>query len=200
MQNIGQTIIGQYANSPTIRGIIERMDDAVDLSAEFDTFRSYVMDIDTAQGFGLDYLGRIIGLPREVRTGKSAAIIDIAIIDASIIDDTTSGTASILMSDDEYRIALRLKAYKNISRANVETVNTQLRMLAAGRGNAFVHDIGDMSITYYFDCALTSLEVALIKNTDMMIRPSGADAYLVQAPNTLAIIDSAVIDLAIIGT
>lgn len=67
MNDVKQTLISQYANSPTIVEMIERMNDAIDPAADFDTMLQFCLDVDTAQGFGLDIIGKIVGVGRELR-------------------------------------------------------------------------------------------------------------------------------------
>lgn len=67
MNDVKQTLISQYANSPTIVEMIERMNDAIDPSVDFQTMLQFCLDVDTAQGFGLDIIGKIVGVGRELR-------------------------------------------------------------------------------------------------------------------------------------
>ena len=200
MQNVTQTIVGQYQNSPTITGIISRMNDAIDPANDLDALRAAALDIDTAFGFGLDRLGRIIGLSRDVKSDKTPAVVGNAIVGLTIVGYTGSGTGSIKMTDAEYRTALKLKAFSNVTRCSITTMNEQLRMLANGRGNAWVHDMNAMRITYYFAFALTNVERALIKSTDMLMKPSACATATIEAPKTLAVVGSAIVGLTIVGT
>lgn len=67
MNDVKQTLISQYANSPTIVEMIDRMNDAIDPSVDFQTMLQFCLDVDTAQGFGLDIIGKIVGVGRELR-------------------------------------------------------------------------------------------------------------------------------------
>lgn len=67
MKDVSQTIISQYANSTTMVELIERMNDAIDPSVDFETMRAFCLDVDTAQGFGLDIIGKIVGVGRSLR-------------------------------------------------------------------------------------------------------------------------------------
>ena len=149
----------------------------------------------------MDILGRVIGLPRQVRGISSSAIAGIAIAGSSIAGNLTlsSGEVSSL-SDTQYRIALKIKAFGNVSRLTVATINAQLRMLSAGRGNAWVHDFGGMTFSYYFGFTLQSFERALILNADLLMRPSCTKAALVELPNTLSIAGLAIAGLTKAGT
>jgi hypothetical protein len=59
-----RTVISQYANSPTLRQLIYKMDEYINPDADFDAFYDYVWNVETAQGFGLDIWGRIVGVGR----------------------------------------------------------------------------------------------------------------------------------------
>ena len=66
MLNVEQTIISEYGNSPTLCQLVHNIDLYLDPRADIDNFYNWVWNIDTAQGFGLDIWGRIIGVSREV--------------------------------------------------------------------------------------------------------------------------------------
>jgi len=66
MINVEQTIISQYANSPTIVKLIQNMNEYIDPRADLDNFYNFVWNVDTAQGFGLDIWGRIVNISREL--------------------------------------------------------------------------------------------------------------------------------------
>lgn len=201
MQNVEQTINGDYLSSPTIMGMITSFNDAIDPQSDIELLRTNILDIDTAQGFGLDILGRVIGLPRQVRSVSSSAISGLAIVGNAIVGNLilSSGEVSNL-SDTQYRIALKIKAFGNVSRLTIETMNAQLRMLSAGRGNAWVHDFGGMTFSYYFGFTLQSFERALILNADLLMRPSCTKAAVVEFPNTLSIAGLAIVGLTKAGT
>ena len=68
MNNYLQTVVSQYGNSPTITSLIESFNDAVDPSSNIDNFYTWVWDVSSAQGFGLDIWGRIVGVSRTIPT------------------------------------------------------------------------------------------------------------------------------------
>lgn len=201
MQNVEQTVNGDYLSSQTMMGIITAFNDAIDPTVDVEAIRANILDIDTAQGFGLDILGRIIGLSREVRGVSSSAIAGLAIAGSAIAGNLslTSGAVTSL-NDVQYRVALKIKAFGNVSRLTVDTMNAQLRMLSLGRGNAWVHDFGGMSFSYYFGFALQSFERSMIINSDLLMRPSCVTAALVESPNTLSIAGLAIAGLTKAGT
>ena len=62
-----RTIISQYANSPRIVGLVELVAGYLDPTANFEAFFDLVWNVDTAQGYGLDIWGRIVGVTRNLR-------------------------------------------------------------------------------------------------------------------------------------
>jgi len=66
MIDVEKTIISQYANSPIITQLINNFNQYIDQSANIENFLSYVWDVSTAQDFGLDIWGRIVGVSRNL--------------------------------------------------------------------------------------------------------------------------------------
>ena len=62
MNNVEQTIISQYGNSATISQLIHNMNEYIDPEVNIWAFYNFVFNVQTAQGFGLDIWGRIVGL------------------------------------------------------------------------------------------------------------------------------------------
>lgn len=68
---LGPTVMRQYSNSATLLALLDSFDQWVDLTKFTDDFLAYVWNIDTAQGFGLDILGRILGRSRYFEVAQS---------------------------------------------------------------------------------------------------------------------------------
>jgi hypothetical protein len=100
-------ILTQYSCSPTIVQLLSDFRDNIDPQADINLFAEKIMNIDTAEGIGLDILGRIIGMQRVVRySGKT-----------------------ITLTDALYRRLLMYKAFANISDSTMATMNKMLNML-----------------------------------------------------------------------
>lgn len=101
MQNVEQTIISQFANSPTLVQLIQDMDAYIDPSADIQTFYDYCWNVETAQGFGLDIWGRIVGVSRLLQVPflpeqfgfetatVAAAALGVFVLDETHLDDTS---------------------------------------------------------------------------------------------------------------
>lgn len=66
------TILSQFANSAILTRIIGNIATYVDQRANLDDFYRLIWDLDTAEGYGLDVWGRIVGVNRvlKVQTGS----------------------------------------------------------------------------------------------------------------------------------
>jgi hypothetical protein len=151
-----QTVISQYANSPTLLALIEDFNSAVDPSGDIDNFYSWIWNIDTAQGFGLDIWGRIVGVGRAIQTSPPT-----------------------ILTDSQFRSLILLKALSNISIATSPAINSLLRNWMAGRGKAYVNDLGEMEIRYSFEFDLEPFEILIITESGIFLRPAGVGGWAV---------------------
>lgn len=161
MFKVSDTIASQYANSPTLLQMVDNYEQPISPANDFANFISFIWDIDTAQGFGLDILGRIIQLNRQV-TGVPA-----------IFGWPVAPGGLYSMTDDQYRLALKTKALRNISNGSAKDINTQLREFSDGRGNAFVTQTGNMTIKYKFFYGPMPYEYALMSQALIAGKPVG---------------------------
>ena len=128
-------IQSQYGNSPTIKKILNYFRDYIKPEADIQTIYNNIINIDTAQGIGLDYWGRIIGIRREIFTSDTIAPYPLFGFNGSglnpfnqgvfvTVSDLESGNRVIATLDDtQYRRLLYFKALANISSADMSTLN-----------------------------------------------------------------------------
>ncbi len=155
MENISQPEISQYGTSPTILSLIGSMNAAIDPSADIDNFLIWIWQVSTAQGFGLDIWGRIVGVGRTVLT-----------------DPVT------VLTDSQYLSLILLKALSNISIATSPAINVLLNTWMAGRGRCYVNDLGDMEIRYQFEFLLEPFEIDIITQSGIFLKPSGVGGWM----------------------
>jgi hypothetical protein len=156
MLNVEQTIISQYGNSSTIGQLIQNMNENIDPRADIDNFYDWVWNIETAQGFGLDIWGRIVGVNREVFTNPV-----------------------YYLSDTAYRSLLLVKCLSNISLATAQSINQLLNNWLPGRGRCYVRDLGSMAIQYVFEFALAAFEIFIVAQSGIFLRPAGVLANII---------------------
>lgn len=189
MIDIEKTIISQYGTSSTIGGLITAMNEWIDPRADIQAFYDYVFNIETAQGFGLDILGRIVNIGRELKVENAPTYFGFdQQAEAQPFGFGTfyngATTSSVYrLSDDGYRKLILTKALANISATNAQSINRILQNLFAGRGRCYVNDLGLMQFRYTFEFTLTALEKAIITQSGALPRPAGVQGFSLQVPS-----------------
>lgn len=189
MENISQTILSQYANSPALCGIIDAWNQALDPAAQIDQWYALVWNVKTAQGYGLDVWGRIVGVSRVLSIEsvdylgwREANDLTEEGFDQAPWYSGSDATSNYRLSDDGYRQLIYAKAFANISDGSVLSINTILTTLFAGQGDAYVRDNGDMTMTYVFRFVPTDVQVSIIQNSGVLPRPAGVGiSYSIEA-------------------
>lgn len=178
--DIWETIISQYANSDILTSLIVDFASYIDQTKNIDNFFDLVWNVDTAQGYGLDVWGRIVGVTRvlEVSTGQflgfegpagaSGAEWNVAPWYAG-----SPLSSNYYLSDYAYRNLILAKALANISDGSIAAINQLLINLFPNRGNCYVVDDGNMHLTYTFLFKLSAVEKAVIAQSGVLMRPAG---------------------------
>ena len=180
MQNVEKTIISQYANSPTICALIERMNEWIDPRADIEQFYNMVFNVATAQGYGLDVWGRIVGIGRhfdihssQKNFGYDTGLSDFAPFEQGVFASLESTTTVYELEDEAYRNIIMLKAMSNILYATAKNINQLLMNLFSNRGRAYYLTLGQMRARYVFEFELTEFEKTLVFKSNLLPRPSG---------------------------
>lgn len=170
------TILSQFANSEILTAIIANVAGYLDQRASFDDFYRLVRNVDTAEGYGLDVWGRIVGVNRvlQVQSGSffgfqeayvpnSASITTLNDAASPRIADAQYGpffTGEILtdnfrLADQAYRLLILAKAAANITDGSIPAINRILMSLFPGRGNCYVTEIKPTSYFGFGEAAVT---------------------------------------------
>ena len=177
------SVISQYANSPILTGMILAFNAAVDQTENLDNFFDFVMNVETAQGYGLDCWGRIVVAPRTLAIatiGPTEAFGFnepgndwVGFGQAPFTQGSSSATTNVTLTDEQYRPLVLAKAATNIWDGSIPGLNSILLALYSGRGTPYVQDGLNMGMTYVFDFALTPLDNAVIQNSGVLPAPAG---------------------------
>jgi hypothetical protein len=167
MINYQQTAISQYAQSPTILQLLDNANQWIDPYFDFYNFENWIWNIDTARGFGLDILGRILGITRRFFVINFDNYFGFSGTGAQPFNQApfyngASDADSVILNDEDYRRILLTKAFLNISPITALNINYALTMLFVGRGKCYVVDNQDMTVTYTFEFVLSGLDKAII--------------------------------------
>jgi hypothetical protein len=200
--NVEDTILSQFANSPTILSLIGSFSAAVNPAANIDAFYQLVWDINTAEGYGLQVWGRIVGVTNVLQIsndevnfgfaedGISSVLGSTFVIGTSVLGggaytgtaqpfgqgvfyNGTPTTSNYTLSDDAFRTLILAKALANISQSNIHAYNTILMSLFPDRGNAFVADSGNMQMNLVFMFPLQPFEIAILLQSGAFTAPTG---------------------------
>lgn len=191
MNNLTQTVASQYANSPVLMELLANMDEYVDPRADLDAFFTYVWNVSTAVGHGLDVWGRIVGADRVVTLTQDMLFLgfseadDIPLTDPQPFGqapffDGTYVNQNYSLADSAFRRLVMTKALANITDCSVPAINQILRNLFGSLGQAWCTDTGNMTMTYTFDFALSAVDYAIIASSGVMPRPAGVSTVIIQ--------------------
>lgn len=184
-------MIRQYGNSPRITQLMSNMQQYLLPDANVDAFYNTVWNIDTAQGFGLDIWGRIVGVSRVIKVagqvnnfGFNTTMNDTSPFGVSPFYTGPVSSNNYALSDSAFRLLIMCKALTNIIRTSLPAINQILQNLFPGRGNCYVNDLGGMQIRYLFQFQLQSWEVSILQTAGALPRPTGVRATIAQIPTT----------------
>ena len=182
MQDYQATIYSQFANSPVITTLIEGFNQVVEPYENIESWYDLVWNVATAQGYGLDVWGRIVGVTRVLTVASSGffgfaeaqdASYDVETFNQGIFFSGANATSNFSLTDDAFRILIYAKALANITSGSITGINAILMILFSSYGNAWVVDSGEMSMTYSFDFTLSSVDASIVENSGVLPRPSG---------------------------
>lgn len=191
-QYLGKTVMKQFSNSPTLLQLLSDMDQWVDMTQFSNNFLAYVWDISTAQGFGLDIWGRILGQSRYLQIAQSPGDnfgfnINGATgtqwqpwSQAPFYGGAAAGTVSFPLQDAYYRQLLLVKAAANIATCDCPSINALMRSMFGARGRCYVgYDINNpMHIGYHFEFFPTPVEKSIIES-GLFPQPAGTIAQYI---------------------
>lgn len=152
-------IFWQYNNAPAFNSIINAKQSWFNTNQTkyWQDWVNNVLNITTANDYGLAIWGILLGIPRTYLVGGN----------------------SMSLSTDQYRavILARLRLIK--MRATVPEINNLLQFLFGKYGKAYVIDNHNMSMTYHFDFNLTPLQITVLQNVTLLPRPAGVEISIV---------------------
>jgi hypothetical protein len=187
------TIISQYANSPILTQLILNFNEYIDQTANLDAFFDLIWNVETAEGYGLDRWGRVVGVTRilQVQVGSNLGLEGSSGVAGDASGDPFgqsaffSGaplTTNFALADDAFRILIFAKALANISDGSIPSINQLLLNLFPHRGNCFVTDGLNMTMTYTFAFKLSAVELAILQQSGVLPKSCGVSAVIVQPP------------------
>lgn len=158
-------IYHQYAHSPKLVGLINGLAEGLSPQNSLKAFYDNVFNINSASGSGLDVWGDIFNIKRSLTL---------------TLDNVET---QYTMTDDEYRMILKLAASKNISDATCGNIYTVLSTVFSQFGNIYVSDLGEMHLRYSFEFLLSDTMYAILRQTKVVPRPAGVGIEIYEIPS-----------------
>ena len=181
------TILSQYSTSPHILALAHGFALRIDPSPDIDLFFEKVFDIETAQGWGLDNWGRILGVPRGVQVASTDWFgyygSQLQPWNNAPFFNTAQATNNFPLTDEAYRKLLMYKAAANIGAADAATINRLLKQIFPDSYDHVV-DNGDMSIRAVFSDYLEPVEIGILNTYGALNKGAGVQwVYLSVNPD-----------------
>lgn len=157
MKDYAKTIVSQYSSSETLCQLISTINDWIDPNTNFEQFYDYIWNVQSAQGYGLDVWGRIVGVTRNLAVQSAvyfgfaeATNLSSAPFDSAPFYDGKSQLVEQYSLDDNYfRILIYAKALQNITDCSIPAINSILMTLFPNRGNAYVVDTTSLDYPHF---------------------------------------------------
>lgn len=184
--NWRDTVLSQYANSPTLMALMELFFDYFDQTQNFDSFYDLIWNVDTAQGYGLDVWGRIVGVSRVIALPPAGGYfgfeeqgLGAGPWNQSPFYNGVLSNNNFALADAPFRTLIYAKALANICNGSIQAMNQILLLLFPGRGNIYVTDGLNMTMTITSTFTLTPVEIAILTTAGVFPRPAGVALTLI---------------------
>ncbi|MFT9144883.1 MAG: DUF2612 domain-containing protein, partial [Acetobacter orientalis] len=168
MRDVQKTVLSQYSCAPTLNALIEAWNQTLDPTRLLETWFTNIWNLDTAQGYGLDVWGRIVGVERVLTLSTDSFFgfaepqdLTLQPFNAAPWYSGTQTTSNYRLSDEAFRQLINAKALANITDGSMTSLNAILMTLFAGQGDVWVADSGTMTLTYTFNFAPSAVQVSL---------------------------------------
>jgi len=181
-------IISQYKNSPTMDAMILAFNAAMDQTENISNLYDFIWNVLTAEGYGLDVWGRIVGINRTIAIPGGIEYLG---FDESGVGNWTgfgqgilfSGgetTTNYIFNDTDFRRMVLAKAATNIWNGSIPAFNQILLNLFPQRGLCYVADNQNMSMTLTFKFVLSSVDIAIVQFSGALPSPTGIVVNITQ--------------------
>lgn len=186
-----ETIQSQYGASPHIKGLVAAFAKEIDPNADIDLLYDKILNLDTAEGIGLDIWGRIVAIPRQILVTENNEFFGFSGSGLQPFNQAPfyyrgGATKSYTLTDESYRKLIYYKALSNISDSTAASQNRLLSLLFDEHVDVLdlqnIVPRGVMKIRVVFHFYLTEYEKAILNNYGLLNRGAGVGWEWYQLP------------------
>lgn len=182
-----QTIQSQYSSSPILTGIIAGMERLVSPQADIQLFFDMIFNVATAQGMGLDWWGRIVGVNRQMNVPSLNNVFgfdgsSLAPWNEGIFYTKENAIGVYDMSDDAFRELILWKALANIATADIATLNVLLQKLFPGK-IIFALETDVMQIRITSASELEPYQRSILRTYGIFMKAAGVGYEWLEVPD-----------------
>jgi hypothetical protein len=192
--NIFEVLIWQYENSNNIQQLVlnKNIWTAFYGTLFWEQWYANIFNLDTADLFGLTVWSIILNLPLFVPVTPigDPPVWGFNVLPYPLTNDNQNfGHGNLAgslvvptLTEEEQRIALKLRYYQLVSRGAVTEVNQFLNYIFGGMGGAWMIDNFDMTITYEFGFAINPVLLNVIAGYNLLPKPAGVNVNYIVPP------------------
>lgn len=186
MLNPDQVLLSQYQGKPIFEAVLANWNANIDPRKNLTLYYNTVWNVLTASGYGLDVLGRIVGVGRSLLAEDALVFGFSEGVDWLPFNDgvfaTGNGLVVDTLSDAAYRTLILMKARANISNCSAYDINSILYSLFGASGPSYIIDTGGMTATARFKFTPTTDQTAIITQSNVIPRPAGVALTITTEP------------------
>lgn len=188
--NIDAVIQSQYGDSPHIKGVIRGYYDYISPQKDIDLIYDKMINIYTAEGYGLDVWGRIVGISREyvaVDEQYDYLGFDNRPYNMDRIETFNNApfykivNGKIKLEDNAYRTYILIKALINISNVSLNSLNYIFSQLFPDTDIKVLHS-NTMTLRLLVIGAMSQAQIGAIKNIEWLPAGVGLQFYHIITP------------------
>ena len=187
---IDLTIQSQYSDSPHITGVIHSYYDFVNPQKDIDLIYDKMINLYTAEGYGLDVWGRIVNIDREyvaIDDQYDYLGFDNRPYNMDRIETFNNApfykvvNGKVQLQDDAYRTYILIKAMLNISNVSLNSLNYIFKQLF-GDVTLYVLHVETMILRLVVMGQFTEAQKGVIQNIDWLPAGVGLQFYHLITP------------------
>ena len=188
--NIDAVIQSQYGDSPHIKGVIRGYYDYISPQKDIELIYDKMINIYTAEGYGLDVWGRIVGISREyvaVDEQYNYLGFDNRPYNMDRIETFNNApfykivNGKIKLEDNAYRTYILIKALINISNVSLNSLNFIFSQLFPDTDIKVLHS-NTMTLRLLVIGAMSQAQIGAIKNIEWLPAGVGLQFYHIITP------------------